>query len=363
MNDEKPDNYRVALIGYGLAGSVFHAPTITCTPGLLLTAIVTSNKDRVQQARHDFPSAKIVGSADEILSSASCSKDYDLVVIAAPNKFHYPLSKAFLESGLAVIVDKPAATNSQEVAELIAISKSRKKLFTVYNNRRWDNDFLTLQKVIAKGLLGPITRFESRFERFRPAPKPGAWRELANPDEAGGLLFDLGSHLIDQACVLFGRPERVYAEVNVVRPFAQVDDDVFVALHYPHGLRAHLWATCVARIGGPRFKLHGLRGSFEKHGLDPQEDALRNGLRPDGANWGREPESLWGRISTTLDGINIDGKIETEPGSYQSFYSNVRDALSGKAVQAVMPEDALLTTRIIEAAFQSAKEAKVIMLN
>ncbi len=351
------DNLRVALIGYGLAGSVFHAPTIACTPGLKLTSIVTTNAERARQAIRDYSDVKIIASTEALFAAR---EEHDLVVVAAPNKFHCSLATEALTAGMAVVVDKPPARNSVELTDLIACAKKHDRLLTVYHNRRWDGDFLTVRRLVQQGLLGELNRFESRFERFRPAPKPDAWRELADPDQAGGLLFDLGSHLIDQACLLFGRPESVYAEVRLVRPGAKVDDDVFVALHFKGGMRAHLWATCIARIAGPRFKLNGLKGSFEKYGLDPQEDALRTGGRPLDAGWGTDSEDSWGRLSATVNGINFDGKVETEPGCYQAFYANVRDAVHGKAELAVKPEEALLSTRIIEAAFKSSVEGRLI---
>ena len=350
---------RVALIGYGVAGAIFHAPIIRCTNGLKMAAIVTANEERACQARRDFPDAKIVDQAEAIFSDAH---QYDLVVIAAPNKFHFPLAKSSLEAGLATIVDKPLATSVKEAQALIDLSISTGKLLTVYQNRRWDNDFLTLKKIVQGNLLGPLTRFESRFERFRPQPKASAWRESAHSEDAGGLLFDLGSHLIDQVCNLFGKPISVYAELAAVRPGAKIDDDVFVALRFPTGMQAHLWATVVARINGPRFRLHGLKGSFEKFGLDPQEDALRSGKRPDDASWGWEPEAKWGRLCTTIDGVSFDGKVETEPGSYQSFYANVRDALLGKCESAVNAHDSVLILRIIEAAQLSGREARVVQI-
>jgi predicted dehydrogenase len=347
--------FRVALIGYGLAGANFHAPFIHRTANLELTAIVTSDSQRASQAVSEYPETKILSQASEVFSSAS---KYDLLVIAAPNKFHYPLCVQGLESGLAVVVDKPIATSSEQVRTLIDLSRKQKKLLTVFQNRRWDADFLTMQKIIASNSLGKLTRFESRFERFRPEPKKEAWRESAEAADAGGLLFDLGSHLIDQACVLFGRPHSVYAEVRTVRPDALVDDDVFVALKFAHEIVAHLWASCVASSPAPRFRLSGINGSFEKYGLDPQEDALRAGKRPVGAEWGVEAEDSWGHIYSGKNGVVTREKIPSECGAYQHFYANLAAALVGKSELAVKPEEALLTTEIIEAAFRSSTNGR-----
>ena len=349
---------RVALIGYGVAGAFFHAPTIACTPGLTLSAIVTSNTERQRQAKSDYPKTEILNDASEVFAA---SESYDLVVVAAPNKFHHFLTKQALELKLSVVVDKPAAPTSAEIVDLIETSKRVNKLFTVYQNRRLDGDFLTVRKIIKDDLLGKITFFSSRFDRFRPAMRPGAWRESASLSEGGGVLFDLGSHLVDQACVLFGQPESVFAEVRQLREGVQVDDDFFLSLKFA-GVTAHLGATTIACLPGARFKLNGFKGSYEKYGLDPQEDALRKGLKPGAADWGKEPERNWGRLVTaTADGI-ADGTIETEAGCYQGFYENVRDAVAGKGDLLVQPEEALLTTRVIEGAFTSAREGRVVKL-
>src|SRR6266566_5246128 len=192
-----------AIIGYGLAGSVFHAPLIACTPGMTVTAIVTNHPERREQARRDFPRAAILSTAQDLWSNAS---DCDIVVVAAPNRAHLPLGLAAMNSGLPVVIDKPFAASAAGAEQLITASKSTGKLLTVFQNRRWDGDFLMVRQLIATGMLGPIARFESRFDRYRAEPRPGAWRELSAPEEAGGLLFDIGSHLIDQALLLFGQP-------------------------------------------------------------------------------------------------------------------------------------------------------------
>lgn len=350
--------YHVALIGYGLAGSVFHAPLISRTEGMQLKAIVTSSPERMSQAKHDFPGVTIFATTSEMFAN---KRDYDIVVIAAPNKFHHPLAKESLEAGLATIVDKPMATSVAQVKQLMELSQKLNIPLSIFHNRLWDNDFLTVRKLLDKNILGPISRFESRFERYRPAVKTSAWRESASSDDAGGLLFDLGSHLINQACFLFGTPLSVYAEVAKRRPGAAVDDDAFVALQFPNNITAHLWAHSLAKIKGPRFRVNGLNGTFEKFGLDPQEEALKAGKRPGDSNWGVEAESQWGTLSTTYDGISFEGKVQTEPGRYEDYYANVRDALQGNGDLAVKPADALLTARIIEAAFESASQQKVVV--
>jgi scyllo-inositol 2-dehydrogenase (NADP+) len=341
---------RVALIGYGVAGAVFHAPLIAHTKSLLLKAIVTTNPDRVKQAQSDFPNAKVAASADQIWKEAD---QFDLVVIASPNRFHYPQAKAAMESGLATVIDKPAATSSAQCRELISTSERTGKLLTVFQNRRWDGDFLTVKQLIDEGKLGKIVRFESRFERYRPQKKVDAWRESGNQEDAGGLLFDLGSHLIDQACVLFGEPQAIYAEVEKRRPGVDVDDDVFVAMRFSSGVIAHLWASVVARIKGPRFRVLGLDGSYEKYELDPQEDALRAGKRPSDQGWGEAAQSDWGQLATTFDGQSIDETLPTLPGCYEHFYEQVAAAIRGEADVPVNAADALRCLQLIESAFSS----------
>jgi scyllo-inositol 2-dehydrogenase (NADP+) len=350
---------RVALIGFGLAGSVFHAPLIDSVDGLKLTAIVTANSQRTAQALATYPRAEVFSSVEDIWKSAG---DYDLVVVASPNRFHYDHAYAALSANLHVVVDKPVASSVQECRDLINCSQKKNRILSIFHNRRWDNDFLTVQKLIEDGTLGTLTRFESRYERYRPEPKANAWRESADARDAGGLLFDLGSHLIDQACTLFGDPRSVYAELDARRSGAEVDDDAFVAMQFAHGVKAHLWASSVARIKAPRFRVLGLKGAYEKYGIDPQEERLKAGILPNSSDFGREPESEWGKLSAQVGGLAFDGKIETLPGAYKTFYSALRDAILHNGEVPVQPKDALRTMQIIEAALKSASSGKVIEL-
>jgi len=350
---------RVAIIGYGLAGSVFHAPLVSSVAGMEVAAIVTSNPRRQEHAQRDFPDARVLSTADELWRHPS---RYDLVVVAAPNRSHVPLGMAAMNAGLPVVIDKPMAASVADAEKLIETSQSAGQLLTVFQNRRWDNDFLTVRQLIAADLLGPITRFESRYERYRAVLRTHAWREYPAPEEAGGLLYDLGSHLIDQAIQLFGQPVRVYAELEKRRPGAQVDDDTFVALQFATGVHAHLWMSVVARIPGPRVRLHGLRGTYEKWGLDPQEHALTTGMRPGDTGWGLEPPERWGRMLTDVSGIRIDTPIETLPGAYEEFYILLRDALLSGGRPPVDPAGVLTTLRVIEAAQQSAHSGTTVSL-
>ncbi len=352
---------RAAIIGYGLAGSVFHAPLIAVTPGMKVAAIVTSNPERQHSARVSYPDARIYPHADQLWQEAAA---YDLAIIATTNSTHVALGIAAMRAGLPVVIDKPMAATVADAERLIAVSKETGKMLTVFQNRRWDNDFLTVQKLLAADLLGPITRYESRFERYRAQPRQGVWRESADPADAGGQLYDLGSHLIDQALFLFGQPEYIYAEVDQRRANAQVDDDAFIALQFSSGIKAHLWMSQVARIAGARMRVNGLRGTYEKWGLDPQEDMLKAGKRPGDPDWAIEPREQWGRLSTDISegGIHVDGPIETIPGAYEQYYNQVYHALTRGGKLPVEPEQAMQAIRVIETAQRSAREKITIRL-
>lgn len=333
---------RVGLLGYGIAGRVFHAPLITSTEGMDLVAIVTANPERQAQARAAHPDVKIV-TADELFEL-----DLDLVVVATPNKTHVEYAKRAIAQGVAVVVDKPFAPTATEAAELVAAAQAAGVPLTVFQNRRWDSDFLTVREIA--GRLGEIRRFESRFERWVPEIWDN-WRESGAPEEAGGLLYDLGAHLVDQALQLFGPVKNVYAELDRRRPGAQVDDDVFVALTHENGVRSHLWANAHAAHHGPRFRLLGSEGAFEINGLDEQEDALDAGRRPTGPGWGHEDRT--GRLGL----VGETTEITVEPGAYQNFYAELQ---AGRVP--VDPAGAVLALRVIEAAFLSARENRVVSL-
>ncbi|MFF8829777.1 Gfo/Idh/MocA family oxidoreductase [Streptomyces sp. NPDC015131] len=349
---------RVGLVGYGLAGSVFHAPLIAATEGLALDTVVTSKAERQRQARDEHPGVRVASSAEELWGRAD---ELDLVVIASPNKTHVPLATAALKAGLPVVVDKPVAGTAAEARGLAALAEERGLLLSVFQNRRWDSDFLTLRGLLERGELGTVQRFESRFERWRPRPK-GGWRESGAPEEFGGLLYDLGSHVVDQALVLFGPVTRVYAEADVRRAGAEADDDTFLALTHASGVRSHLYVSATTAQLGPRFRVLGSEAGFVTYGLDPQEAALREGRRP-GPGWGAEPESAWGRIGAGESPVTGGGApVPSLPGDYPAYYAAVARALRDGTPPPVTAREAADALDVLEAARRSARDGVAVAL-
>ncbi|MFC8789879.1 Gfo/Idh/MocA family oxidoreductase [Streptomyces cinereoruber] len=352
---------RVGLVGYGLAGSVFHAPLIAASEDLALAAVTTGNPERAAEARAAHPGVRVVAKPEELWAPGA--EELDLVVVASPNKTHVEVATAALEAGLPVVVDKPLAGTAAEARALAALAEERGLLLSVFQNRRWDSDFRTLRRLLDEDALGEVQRFESRFERWRPKPK-GGWRESGAPEEIGGLLYDLGSHVVDQALVLFGPVVSVYAESDVRRPGAGADDDTFLALTHANGVRSHLYVSATTAQLGPRFRVLGQRAGFVKYGLDPQEAALRDGLRPEpGSAWGTEPEELWGRLGAGESPLTGGGApVESLPGAYPAYYAAVAAALRGTGPNPVTAHEAADALDVLEAARRSAREGITVAL-
>jgi scyllo-inositol 2-dehydrogenase (NADP+) len=345
---------RVGLVGYGLAGAAFHAPLISTTPGLRLSAIVTADPERRRSAAGTYPGARLLDRVEDLWATAG---ELDVVVIASPNRTHAPLARAALEAGLPVVVDKPLTATAAEGAALVQLAAERGLLLSVYQNRRWDGDFRTARRLVDEGTLGRDLRLESRYERWRPVPK-GGWRESDDPADAGGLLYDLGSHLVDQALQLLGPATEVYAEVHSRRDGVRVDDDVFVALRHEGDARSHLWMSALAASPGPRLRLLGDRAAYTKFGMDVQEDALRAGRLPTEPGWGEEDPANYGVLS--VDGQ--DRPVRTEPGAYQQFYSGLAAALRDGAPPPVDPAGSVAALTVLEAARRAAELRQVVML-
>ena len=344
---------RVALIGYGLGGGTFHAPLVSATSGLELAAIVTKDPTRRALAQRDFPAAQMLDRADDIWSGDSAA--YDLVVVASPSGTHAALARQALEAGVNVVVDKPFAATPTEARALIDIAQQRGLLISPFQNRRWDGDFLTVSRLLAEDRIGTVFRFESRFERWRAAAKP-RWTQPDAEAAIEGIIYDIGSHLIDQAVVLFGPVREVYAESDRRRPDVRVEDEAMLALTHASGVRSHLFMSAVAGQSGPRMSVYGSRATYVKFGLDPQEDALKSGLRPGDAKWGEEPHARWG---TLHDGV-ASVTISTELGAYENYYRGIEHALRTRSAPPVDPRDAVESLTLIEAAKRSAREQRVV---
>ena len=347
---------QVGLIGYGMAGQVFHAPIITRISGLQLSTIRETKPDNIALANSRYASTTIVGDSAAILSNP----DIDLVVIATPNAFHYSLAKQALLAGKHVVVDKPFTTTSHDADELIDLAKKEDRLLSVFHNRRYDSGFKTVQKIISANTLGRIAEVEIHFDRFRPSLKDNAWREENIP--GSGVLYDLGSHLIDQSLVFFGSPNSISADIRAQRQGAKIDDYFQVEFHYDK-LKVILKAGMLVKELGPQYILHGDKGSFIKYGLDVQEEALKEGQIPnETANWGEEPENLWGKLNIDAEGSANISKVKSEVGDYRGYYENVCKSILGEAKLEVLPEQARDVIYLIEQAQQSALKGRTINL-
>lgn len=347
---------RTGIIGYGLSGRVFHAPFIDVIDGYELTKISTSKAENVKIIEERYPVTAVVPNGKGIIEDP----EIDLVIVTSPNAEHFRWAREALIAGKHVVVEKPFTVSVAEADELIEIAQRQGKILTVYHNRRFTSDTKTVRKILESNILGDIVDYESHFDRYRPDPRPGgAWRE--DPLPGSGIFFDLGSHLIDQALWFFGMPLAVTANIDSQRPWAKADDHFDVRLHYP-SFTATLKSGMLCKIPGPTYMIHGRNGSFVKYGLDVQEAMLDGGAIPQGKDWGREPESIWGNIRIDCEGVKIDGKVESEQGDYRDYFINLRDAINGKTKIAVKPEEARNVIRIIELAFQSSREQRTISI-
>ncbi|WP_206427807.1 Gfo/Idh/MocA family oxidoreductase [Bacillus sp. FJAT-42376] len=340
---------RSALIGYGLSGQVFHAPFLHTSAHFDFCTVMERSRNLAKQT---YPYVERTDSFESILEDESI----ELVVITTPNSQHYDMIKQALLHKKHVIAEKPFTVTSLEGYELSRLAKSQKRLLTVYHNRRWDGDFLTVQAILSQGLIGRPAVYEAHFDRFETRIDEHAWREKALP--GSGVVYDLGSHLIDQALCLFGEPDEITADIWVQREGGKADDAFSIRLHYP-GLTADLKSGMLVKEQGPRFQIHGTMGSFVKYGIDPQEERLKAGRMPD-ENLGKETDRDWGILNTELNGLHCRGSIETKPGRYMSFYDAVYQSIREGSEPPVHPEAAADVIRIIECAMISAREKRTV---
>jgi len=364
---------RTAVIGYGLAGKVFHCPFVNAVSGLELTAIVVKSPDRAAAAAAAYPNARIVATPEEVFADPAI----DLIVIATPNISHFDLAQAALKAGKHVVVDKPLTTSSKQCQILIKLAKEQVKVLAPFHNRRYDTDFLTIRELLRQETLGRITHIASHFDRYRPLVRPNTWKESG---PFNGLLFDLGPHLVDQAVALFGTPTRITGTISTDRDVTDIEDFLSVTLEFdsklPDGQTRTLHYECRASMlaadPAPRFRVHGTKGSYVKIGLDPQEATLLKGLAspptlgsPDA--WLPEPESAWGTL-TTATKLTEPVELTRAPypsvtGDYRLFYANVRDAINGISPLDIPAEDGYRVVRLLELARQSSQSGRTIPVN
>ena len=342
-----------ALLSYGMSGEIFHAPLIAAHGGFRLSKIV---QRRTPTANRRYTSVEVVNSIDNILGDSNI----ELVVVNTPNETHYEYTVRVLEAGKHAVVEKPFSVTSQEADALISLAKKKNLILSVFQNRRWDGDFLTLKQVVAQKLVGKIVEFELHYDRFRNYIEANTWKEESAPGT--GILYNLGSHMLDQVLVLFGYPQEVDARLGAQRPGGRVDDFYDIRLQY-NGFHVIVKSSYLVRESMPRYILHGTEGSFVKFGIDPQEQALKDGRIPGSVGWGQEPSSQWGTINTSLGGLHVTGAIETLQGNYLAYYSNVFESIRNQATLAVKPEESRDVIRLIEACAESNKRRAAVKLS
>jgi scyllo-inositol 2-dehydrogenase (NADP+) len=363
---------RTAVLGYGLAGRVFHCPFVNAVPGLELSVIVVSNPDRAAAAHAAYPNARIVATPDEAFADPTI----DLIVIGTPNDTHVDLVTRALNAGKHVVCDKPLATSAADTLTLIALARQQGKLLAPFHNRRYDTEFLTLRKLVDEQTLGRITQIIAHYDRYRPLVRPNTWKETGG--HGNGLLYDLGPHVVDQAVALYGKPSFITASVRHDRDVTGIEDAFDIALDFevptapgePAGrnLRYECSASMLAADPAPRFRVHGTLGSYVKQGLDPQEAALLGGARPPQLGsqqpWLPESQTAWGTLTLATkrtEPVALDRKpFPSVTGDYRVFYANVRDAIHGTTPLAIPPEDGYRVIRLLDLAQQSSDEQRTL---
>jgi len=338
---------RAALVSFGISSKTFHAPFLTTMPEFELVAVVERNSE---QSKEKYPWVTVYKSIDELLKDDRI----ELVVITSPNETHFPYAKMVLEAGKNVVVEKPFTNTSTEAMELVELAKSTGKVCSVYHNRRYVADYLTMKDILQKKLLGDLHEFEAHYDRYRPDPRTyGLWREKPTP--GSGVFYDLGSHLVDQALQLFGHPKYVIADIRRQKPYSVVDDYFDVRLDYGF-LKVLVKSGMLVREMGPRYMMHGTKGSFMKYGEDPQEEMLKAGELPVGPDWGKEPASQFGLIHTEIDGKIIREIYPSVQGGFGKYYQNLYASIREGAPVLESPENGYNLIRIIELSFESSEK-------
>jgi predicted dehydrogenase len=335
---------KTGIVGYGKSAKVFHVPFLSTMPGFEITTVLERH---TEESKKFIPGVKVVKTFEDLIAD----KDVELIVITTPNTTHFDYASRGLKAGKNVVLEKPFTNTTQEAEELINIARDSGKVLSVYQNRRYVSDFLTIRDILEKKLLGKLHEFNATYDRFRPDPIPGAWRETSTP--GSGILFDLGPHLIDQVLTLFGNPSAITADVRKQRSHAKADDFFNIWLDYGF-LKVILHSGMLVREQGPRYMLQGTKGSFLKYGEDPQEEKLKAGSLPTGEDWGREPESFYGILHTEINGAVVRTTVPSFQGNYGLYYSNLYETIVNGAPLREKPEHGLNTIKIIELAIESS---------
>lgn len=352
MISQQTETIQVGLAAYGMSGKVFHAPLLTAHPGFQLRKVVERSH---RYAEERYPDVEIVKDFRYILEDETIA----LVIVNTPEHTHFEMAREALLAGKHVVVEKAFTTTSQEAQDLIDLSREKGKMLSVFQNSRWHGDFMTIRKIVENNLLGQLVEYEAHYDRYRNFIQPDSWKE--QPGRGVGVLYNLGSHMIDQALLLFGWPQAVMADIRIQRPGGKVDDNFELILFYEQ-LKVTLKSSYLVREKGPRYQLYGTDGAFIKYGTDPQEALLQAGHSPLSAGWGAEPEQYWGKLNTQLQGLHFEGKIETMHGNYLGYYDNIYAVIREQQALAVKPEQAMQTIAVIEAAMKSNQEKRVVSL-
>ena len=336
----------VGLVGFGIAAQVMHAPFLSTLNEYRLTSVLERNESN---SKKRYPNVNVVRTIDELLENS----EIDIIVITTPNDTHLEYAQKSLLANKHVVVEKPFTNTSEDAMTLINLAKKTKSVISVFQNRRYVNDYLTIKKILSENLLGEIVEFEGHYDRYRPEAKPNAWREKNKP--GSGILFDLGAHLIDQALALFGIPKTITADIRMQRPHSVVDDYFDIRLDYGF-TKIILESGMLVRESGPRYMIHGTNGSYIKSGEDPQEALLKAGVLPNIPKWGEEPEENWGLLHTSIDGKVIKDNYPSLPGNYGYYYLDLYETIRNGAELKVKPEHGFNTVKIIELAFESNRK-------
>ena len=341
---------QVGLASFGMSGMVFHAPILTHHPGFAITKIVERSKNEVKNI---YPDIESVRSFDDLLDD----DNIELIVVNTPDHTHFEYAHRALDAGKHVVVEKPFTRTIGQGEDLLNLAARKNRMLSIFQNRRWDGDFLTVRKIIDNEWLGRLVEFESNYMRYRNYIQPNTWKESAL--KGIGITYNLGSHMIDQAVTLFGIPDAVCADIDGMRSGSEIDDYYHIKLFYPE-IKVVLKASYLVREEGARYTLHGTNGSFLKYGIDPQEEMLKRGGNPSMPDWGKEPEEYWGVLNTEINGLHIRGRVETVAGNYAAYYDNIYDVIRNRAELEVSPEQALNVIHLIEAAMESSRIGQCI---